>query len=386
MQQNNSTALLNQVSSPYSPVDDVKATFVRNVNHELRTPVAIIMGYADLLNKGLLGEMDSQQQEAVYVIADQAYELRNLVERISILVGFETDKGRQTSLSMENVISAVTNTYRNKISKADLTMNTYLTPDLPSVIGDTRQLQEAVSCLLENAIKFTASGGQIDLQLTADDQWVYLSVTDTGIGIPKDKLVHIFDSFYQVDGSPTRKYGGLGLGLTIAKTVIERHNGQIEVNSQPGHGSQFTVKIPVPASELEAEQCESQNSRLQRILVVDDEKNVTLMLRETLEQLPDCEVMMAANGEQALRLFKKQSFDLLITDYNMPGLDGLSLAAEVHTAYPHTSVIVLTGYANDVLRERAAGLSVKQILDKPVKLKEIRQVVSQTLLIDQDHK
>lgn len=379
-------SLSNQISSPNEAVDDIKATFVRNVNHELRTPVAIILGYADMLNKGMLGEMEDQQQEAVYVIADQATELRNLVERVSILMGYETNSFKPAPVSLEHIIARLTDTYRNKINKAELTLNLRLKSDLPLVAGLSHDLEEALNCLLENAIKFTAPGGQIYLNSNADDQWVYISITDTGIGIPKDKLAHIFDSFYQIDGSPTRHYGGLGLGLTIAKTVVERHQGEIEVISRPGHGSRFTVKLPVPSPEGQLDSPNLSSARVQRILVVDDEKNVTLMLRETLQQLPDCEIMMAANGEQALRLFKKQPFDMLITDYNMPGMDGLSLAAQIHNAYPKTSVIVLTGYANDVLRERAAGLSVKKVLDKPVKLKEIRQVVSDTLLADRNHK
>jgi CheY-like chemotaxis protein len=169
------------------------------------------------------------------------------------------------------------------------------------------------------------------------------------------------------------------LGLTVAKGIIEAHGGQIEVESQPGQGSQFTVKLPIPQFAAKEGQPDQSSSKLRRILIVDDEENVTLMLQEGLEQLPACEIMTATGGEQALQLFEQQPFDLVITDYNMPEVDGLTLATHIRRSYPQTSIVMLTGYANDRLRKQAAEVSIQRVLDKPIKLKEICRVASETL-------
>jgi CheY-like chemotaxis protein len=180
--------------------------------------------------------------------------------------------------------------------------------------------------------------------------------------------------FYQTDNSITRRCRGLGLGLTLAQAVVEEHGGQFEVASQPEQGSRFTVRFPLRITPAYVESPVNDVVSARRILIVDDEQVLALTLQEGLEKLPNCEIAIATSGEQALRLFEQQPFDLLITDYKMPGTDGMTLAMRVRQTYPQTVIIMITAYGDHELRERAASASIRRILDKPVSLEEIRQV------------
>jgi CheY-like chemotaxis protein len=205
-------------------------------------------------------------------------------------------------------------------------------------------------------------------------------VSDTGIGIPEDKLPQIFGSFYQVDGSLTRKYGGLGLGLTVARTVVEAYSGQIEVESQVDQGTRFTVNMPTLETEIQVEQMSTKKDvKRQRILIVDDEASVVLTLRKGLKKLPNYEVLTATSAKEALQLFEEQPFDLLITDFMMPDIDGLTLASQIRERYSQTIILMITAYSNEELERRASTASVQRILNKPIRLNEFRQVAAQIL-------
>jgi CheY-like chemotaxis protein len=237
-------------------------------------------------------------------------------------------------------------------------------------------LQEAFDCLVENAIKFTPHGGRVEVQGYMVPGWTCLAVSDTGVGIEPDKLPYLSTSFYQVDGSTTRRYGGLGLGLTLARSVVEEHCGQIEVESLPGQGSRFIVKLPLTSPDNSQD---PGGTYTPRILLVDDEENVILTMKAGLKMLLDCEIATAHSGEQALQLFEEKPFDLLITDYKMPGMDGVTLSARIRKAYPRTGIVMITAYGDDDLRERAGRVSIQAILDKPVNLADVRTAALEAL-------
>lgn len=359
--------------------DDVHATFIRNVEHELRTPLTIMQGYAELLRDGELGTLAPDQQQAMFVIVNRAYELRTLVDRIGVLLALEARMGALIPLELASIVVDIVKERQAIAVQAGLALYARAEPGLPLILGDPYQLRQAVDCLVENAIKFTPSGGQVEVKMHAEPGWVCLTISDTGIGIPEGKVAHLFNGFYQVDGSTTRRYGGIGLGLTIAKTVVGAHRGLIGAVSQLGHGSQFTIKLPVQSETVQASQPAGGVTALRRILVVDDEENVALTLQDSLEKLPNCQVVIATSGEEALSLFERQPFDLLITDYKMPGVDGMALATHVRQLYPQTAVVMVTAYSSDELREQAARASIQRILGKPVKLAEVRSAAMEVL-------
>lgn len=372
-------SLPREASPETGNLDDLHSTFVQNVSHELRTPLSIILGYAELLHDGDLGALAPEQQEAVGIILNRAYELRTLVDRTGILMAVKAHTGTSVPLALPEIVTEVVTDKRADATGAGITLEAHLEPGLPLVSGDPYHLQQAVECLVENALKFTPGGGRVEVQVYAEPGGVCLAVTDSGIGMTEEELERVVVGFYQIDGSTTRRYGGIGLGLTLAKTVIAEHTGGIEVESQPGQGSRFTIRLPALPPDAQADQLVEGGGALQRILIVDDEINVALTFQDSLERLPNCETTIATNGEQALQLFEQQPFDLLITDYKMPGTDGITLAARVRQLYPRTIIIMITAYGDQTLREQAARASIQHVLDKPVGLGEIRCVALEAL-------
>ncbi len=361
-----------------SNLDNLHSTFIRNVEHELRTPLAIMQGYAELLQKGELGDLAPEQQEAMFVIVNRAYEMRKLVDRLGVLMAIQSQMSVWQQFSLADVVARLMAPRSDAAGKAGLDFEYHIEPDAPLMQGDAEQVRRACECLLENAFKFTPRGGRVHVRVYTEPGWACCTIADTGIGIEPDKLAHLFDGFYQADGSTTRRYGGIGLGLTVAKAVIDSHGGRIEVKSQPGQGSQFTVKFPL-LSEAHGEQLPEKSVIVRHILVVDDEESVAVSLQAGLEKLPNCRVATASNGIEALRLLEQQAFDLLVTDYKMPEMDGLTLAARVRQLYPQTSIVMLTAFGDEELRRQAADGSIQYILDKPVKLSGVRNVVTAAL-------
>jgi len=360
-------------------LEELQATFIRNVEHELRTPLSIMQGYAELLRDGELGQLAPEQQQALLVIVDRAYEMRKLVERIGILLEAQSRQSTYLSLSLSSLVAEVVKERQADAAQAGLTVQVHVEPNLPSLPGDPYQLAQAFDCLLENAIKFTSSGGQVNVQAYSESGWICYTVSDTGIGIPEDKVTQLLNGFYQADGSTTRQFGGIGLGLTVAKAVVDTYKGRIEIESQSGQGSRFTIRLPHFSPEAQSGLPYGDTAAVRRILVVDDEENVALTLQSGLEKLPNCEVAIATSGEEALQLFAQRPFDLMVTDYKMPGTDGMTLAARIRQAYPPTSVVMITAYTNDDLLEQAARASIHSILDKPVKLAEVRLAALEAL-------
>ena len=360
-------------------LEELQATFIRNVEHELRTPLSIVQGYAELLRDGELGQLAPEQQQALLVIVDRAYEMRKLVERIGILLEAQSRQSTYLPLSLSSLVAEVVKERQADAAQAGLTVQVHVEPNLPSLPGDPYQLAQAFDCLLENAIKFTSSGGQVNVQAYSESGWICYTVSDTGIGIPEDKVTQLLNGFYQADGSTTRQFGGIGLGLTVAKAVVDTYKGRIEIESQSGQGSRFTIRLPYFSPEAQSGLPYGDTAAVRRILVVDDEENVALTLQSGLEKLPNCEVAIATSGEEALQLFAQRPFDLMVTDYKMPGTDGMTLAARIRQAYPPTSVVMITAYTNEDLLEQAARASIHSILDKPVKLAEVRLAALEAL-------
>jgi two-component system CheB/CheR fusion protein len=360
-------------------VDELHAVFIQTVSHELRTPVSIIHGYVEMLREGSLGQLAPEQQDVVAIIANRTTELRDMVERISMILAIKAHAVASLPLALSDIVARAVEGYRSAATKAGLALELHLAPDLPLMPGDPYLLEHAVECLLDNALKFTPRGGQVEVEVYTESGWICLTVTDTGIGIAPEEMTRIFTPFYQVDGSSTRQHGGMGLGLSVAKAVFEGHGGEIEVSSQPGQGSRFEVRLPATVLLMDEAQSVTKDGALRRILVVDDEENVALTLQAGLERLPQCEITTATSGLQALELLEQKPFDLLITDYMMPGTDGLALATRVRHLYPHMSIIMVTAYGDETLRQEAASISIERVMDKPIKLAEIRGAASAVL-------
>lgn len=236
-----------------APLNEIHSTFARNVSHELRTPLTILYGYAEMLSSGDMGELTADQQYAVKIISDRARVLGKLVERIDVLLAIEANTTTLLPLTLAELAAKALEEKHLAAAHAGVALQVQLDSNIPFVWGDPQQLCQAIECLVENALKFTPRNGQVLVQLYAERDRVCLVVNDTGIGMTSQELEHILDGFYQADGSPTRRYGGLGLGLTLVKAVVAEHGGTIQIESRPGQGSRFSMSLPAMQANCPAD-------------------------------------------------------------------------------------------------------------------------------------
>jgi signal transduction histidine kinase len=220
-----------------------KAQFMANITHELRTPLQGIMGLSDLVTKGIYGEPTDRQRTAMHNVKASAYRLLALIDDLLDLASHDVGE----------LLTTTTATAPWLLAGKQLAVELQLEPELPAIHTDRAKLGQVVINLLSNAIKFTPDGGAITVRARRDDNGVVIAVEDTGIGIPATEVERIFDEFHQVDGSISREHGGVGLGLALARRLVELLGGTIAVRSELGHGSTFEVVLPRAAPGAVAE-------------------------------------------------------------------------------------------------------------------------------------
>jgi len=228
-------------------LDRLKDQFIQNVSHELRSPLALILGYAEMLKAGELGELRPEQQKPAAVIARRARMLGDLVQDITLILEAEVSPPKPKPVPLDELTWAAVEDFQVATEQAELTLQAEIAPHLPPVSGSQGYLRRVLDNLIGNAVKFTPAGGTIAVRLRQEGKQVILEVSDTGVGIPPDQLERIFERFYQVDGSARRRYGGVGLGLALVKEIVEAYGGNVTVESQVGEGTTFTVSLPIAA-------------------------------------------------------------------------------------------------------------------------------------------
>jgi two-component system phosphate regulon sensor histidine kinase PhoR len=226
-------------------LERVRRDFVANVSHELKTPLTAIQGFAETLLGGALEDAQNSRR-FLQIIRDHATRLGRLTDDLLRLSQIEAGKlGLELSpVPLSGVIEPCLETTRLKAAAKNLTLTVECPPEIPRVLADARRLQEVLQNLLDNAVQYTPAGGSITVRAGVEGKRVRLSVTDTGIGIPSGEQARIFERFYRVDAARSRAVGGTGLGLSIAKHLVEAQGGRIEVESQVGRGSTFTIFLP----------------------------------------------------------------------------------------------------------------------------------------------
>lgn len=359
----------------------VQAAFIRNVHHELRTPLGVARGYTQLFSLGELGALTDEQRRVMLVMDRRLADLQKIVERIEVLMTTEAQQSPAIPLKVIDLLAPIVARQRAIAEQAGLDFVYEAAADPPLVYGDFQSLTVAVDCLIENAIRFTPRGGQVGVRLVAQSGWVNVEISDTGIGIDPAKLTAVLNGFCQADDGDSRRYGGLGLGLAVVQAVVHRHAGQLMVMSEPGQGSRFLLQLPDSLARSTMRQSAAPAGtpdQPRRILLVDDEINQVSILRSGLSKLPNCQIVIATSGPQALALCAQQPFDLMITDYRMPEMDGLTLAALVHEQYPNTHIIMLTAFGSEVLNDSTPN-PAQLVLEKPIDIKHIREAALSAL-------
>jgi signal transduction histidine kinase len=251
-------------------LDRLKSNFLATVSHELRTPLTSVIGYSEMLLEGLAGELQGEQKEYVGTIMEKGEQLLSLISGLLDFSKIESGNLR-LNLGKINIIETIQTSISTVLPlarKMDVNIDFSAGEKIPSIDADGEKIRQVLVNILGNAVKFNRLGGNVKVAtqvvekqsqvedenmpfavLPEKEEWLRIDISDTGIGIPQDKLARIFDSFFQVDGSSTREFGGTGLGLAIARSMVDGHGGQIEVESEEGKGTTFTVFLPLVTPE-----------------------------------------------------------------------------------------------------------------------------------------
>ncbi len=243
------TQELRQALDRLTEVNQIKANLISNVSHELRTPLAHIKGYLELIIDEELGALTDMQKDALGVMQRSTERLERLIED---LIHFSTASREGLALrlqpvSVANLVENVLLRSRQKAHDGKIELHAQVAEGLPAVRADPERLEWVLLQLVDNAIKFTPAGGQVVVGAESDESLARIFVRDTGIGIPADRTDEIFVPFHQLDGSPTRRYGGTGLGLALVKLILDAHGSSLKVESEEGRGSTFSFPLPLAA-------------------------------------------------------------------------------------------------------------------------------------------
>ena len=230
-------------------LDKSKSELIQNISHELRTPLTFIRGYVELLQDGELGDLQEEQEKAVDIIATKSEVLSTLIDDIISMLKAGREQIRTGPVSISKIGHFAVQAARASAEEVGLNLIEEIPEGLPLVQGEMRRLGQVLDNLIQNAIKFTDPGGAVTIRMLEEERQIRVEVEDNGIGIPPNELDRIFDRFYQVDGTTTRRFAGTGLGLAIVKQIVEAHGGRVGVQSKVGAGSTFYFTIPKASPE-----------------------------------------------------------------------------------------------------------------------------------------
>jgi signal transduction histidine kinase/ActR/RegA family two-component response regulator len=361
----------------------LKDEFLATLSHELRTPLNAIVGWAHILQRNQSEQTVAQAVETIERNARaQAKLIDDLLDMSRIMAGKMGLTFARVRVS--DVVTAAADALRPAAEAKGVTLSLDVGPaEQVCVSADAARLQQVVGNLLGNAVKFTPGGGRVDAVLERRGNEARLVVRDTGQGIARDFLPAVFERFRQADGTITRRHGGLGLGLSIAKHIVEMHGGTIEAASDgPGRGATFTVTLPLAAGgaadDVVAQEINQAVSLAGlRVLVVDDEADA----RELLERLlyeSGCDVKLASSAVEALATLGREPCDVLLTDIGMPGTDGYDLMRRVRAGrYSQPRSIAVTAFARPEDRDRAIAAGFDAHVAKPINAMRLIRLIGQ---------
>jgi PAS domain S-box-containing protein len=365
----------------------LKDEFLATLSHELRTPLNTLLGYARMMQSGVIPA--DRERHAIDIVERNATSLAQIVADVLDVSRIISGKLRLDTqlVDVGPVVREALETVRPAADAKRIRVETSFESLENVVSADAPRLQQVLWNLLANAVKFTPNEGRISIHVRQTPVSVDIDVTDNGIGIPPDFLPFVFDRFRQADSRFSREHGGLGLGLAIARHIVEMHGGRVEAFSEgPGRGSTFRVSLPNSRPAVETDRSphpgngDQPSRRLAglKVLAVDDQEDALAMLRAILEGA-GAQVTTVSAGDEAIRLIEAAPPDVLLADIGMPGMDGLELIRRVRRsivpAAKRLPAAALTAYVRDEDRSAALESGYHQHVPKPVDPSEVIRIV-----------
>ena len=394
-------------------LDQMKSRFFANISHELRTPLTLLISPLETLQGQKAHLLDEESRGILQTMSSNAMRLLKLINDLLDLVKLESGKMevKREAVSMEEFIKGLAQAVQGTAKDKRVKLSTKVGGNVGAVMADRDKLEKIILNLLFNALKFTSSGGQVELTVQKENTQLVFKVRDTGMGISEQNLPYIFDRFWQADSAANRKYQGTGIGLALVKELAEAQGGTVEVESQTGKGTTMTVRIPyeeakgVPGpAEKEAatvgndpepdewlaklyrraelfptitslsETMRLDNyggSKKPKLLVADDEPDMLRFLKSQLEK--QYEVIEAVDGNQAVEKARQFLPDLILLDMMMPEKDGVVACRELKniTSTQGIPVILLTARADDETKLSALNAGASDFLTKPFSTTEL---------------
>ena len=347
-------------------VDKLKTQFLANMSHELRTPLNSIIGFSRVILKGIDGPLSDLQKKDLTTIYNSGQILLQLIDSILDISKIEAGKMELDfeQVDLSQIIDVALSTATGLIKDKPIKLQREIPQNLPKIRADKVRIRQILLNLLSNAAKFTEEG-RIRLTVMNLGEEIMISVADSGLGIPPNKQKRLFDPFYQVDGSATRKAGGTGLGLAITKSFVELHGGEIWVQSRGirGSGSTFYVTLPIkgPATNKD----EPQEPPL--VLAIDDEPGLTLLYERYLE--PEGYRFLACHDpREAIKRTTTLQPGLILVDFNMPHMNGLEVIKALRNHIPtrHIPIILYGIKSANEMKQKALDAGASDFLQKPI--------------------
>jgi signal transduction histidine kinase len=373
------TAELSKANAELARALRLKDEFLATISHELRTPLHVILGISESLEEGVYDALTPKQLGAFYHIKENAQRLSDIITDMLDLSEISVGKLalNVTKVSVEAVCQYCLQAVRHVTQQKGVQLSFRLDSAVNTVYADKKRLQQVLMNFISNAIKFTPPGGKIGLEIAGDaeNETAYFSVWDTGIGIAREDVQRLFQPFTQIDARLSRKYEGLGLGLSLAYHLVEMHGGSISVESEVGQGSRFSVSVPWQPNAPQAAPA-VQLPQAWLVLIVGDRENTLTMLEQTVKAQGG-RAALARNGREALERIREERPALVLMDIHMPEVDGLEAIRCIRTDAESAAlpIVALTTLYRPGDRVRFLAAGANEYLRKPVGAKVMARLL-----------
>ncbi len=392
----------------------LKDEFLANMSHELRTPLNSILGMNETLQEGIFGSINERQLKALQTIESSSTHLLSLINDILDVSKIEAGQVilDLTTTNIENLCKSSLSFVKQQALTKRIQLIHKIPKYLPKIMVDERRIRQVLINLLNNAVKFTLEGGAITLEVTQVQSdasiqsdasatnltplnYLRIAVIDTGIGISAENIQKLFQPFIQIDSALNRQYTGTGLGLVLVKKIAELHGGSVELTSELGVGSCFSINLPfnVGDSSLEvhtddvAGQSLLDQSQTSSLILLAEDNEASISTFSSYLTAKGYRLVFAKDGQQAIAIAKAEHPDLILMDIQMPGMDGLEAIKQIRLDpdLANIPIIALTALAMTGDREKFLNAGANEYLPKPVKLKQLAVTIQQFLILENNN-